>query len=211
MPHPNEAKITHRVFSKFPVLEIDHEFGLRDFKVSDARYFYRYMNDPRMRPFFHPTNIPKSLSQAIRDLEFRQSFYKKQLSIHWVIVKKDTDEMIGECGFEYWFRFHNRLELAYHMHPEYWGQGIATKALATIFRYAYEQMEVNRIEGFTILDNPASHRVLEKLGFAHEGVLKQYRFYQGRYQDINIYAHTRDHYLDEQGFVKRILAKLKKV
>ena len=146
-----------------------------------------------------------------QEIEFKQSIITKEIAPHWAIARRDNDEMIGECGFEFWFKFHNRLELAYHLNPDYWQKGIMTNALACIFKYAYDVMEVNRIEAFTIVDNPSSQRVLEKLGFTHEGTLKQYRFYQGAYQNIEIYAHLRDQYVEEHSGIQRMLRKLKQV
>ncbi len=208
MSHPREAAITQQVFKQFPILAIDDQYYLRSFQPSDGHAFYRYMTNPKMRPFFHPSSIPSNLSQALKEIKYKQNMFQKKMTLHWGLVKRDNDELIGECGFEFWFRFHNRLELSYNLNPDYWRQGIMTKALAVMFRYAFDVMEVNRIEAFTITENHASIDLLKKLGFTHEGLLKQYRYYQGRYQDINIFSYTRDIYSAQDAVIQRILQTL---
>lgn len=63
-------------------------------------------------------------------------------------------------------------EIGYLLLTEYWSQGIMTKAAKQICRIAFEQLDIIRITGVYYEPNAGSGRVLEKVGFEHEGLKK---------------------------------------
>lgn len=63
------------------------------------------------------------------------------------------------------------IELAYRLARPAWGRGIASEAGAALVRYAFTTVGLPRVVAVTYLDNRASQRVLEKIGFARQGEL----------------------------------------
>lgn len=59
--------------------------------------------------------------------------------------------------------------LGYWIGRPHWGRGYATKAVAALVDYAFENFDAEVIGGGTYEDNPASRRLLERLGFAEAG------------------------------------------
>ena len=76
----------------------------------------------------------------------------------------------------------------------YWGNGLVTEAAAALVDFAFRKMKVNRIEAGTIVEHRASQRVLEKLGFKLEGVLRQRELIKGRFPDVTMYSLLRSDY-----------------
>ena len=75
--------------------------------------------------------------------------------------------------------------------PTHWQKGFATEAVAAIVDYAFEHglvSKINRIQAMTHVDNLASERVLEKLGFQKEGLMRQYAYWDRRYHDMNLFS-----------------------
>ncbi|KAG6431078.1 hypothetical protein SASPL_109153 [Salvia splendens] len=67
-----------------------------------------------------------------------------------------------------------RGELGYALASEYWGRGIATRAVTLAANYAFIEMpHLERLEAVVDVDYPASQRVVEKAGFVREGLLAQ--------------------------------------
>lgn len=64
-----------------------------------------------------------------------------------------------------------------------WNQGICTSALEQVVRFAFEELGLHKAAGDCDSDNPASGRVMEKVGFTREGVLKEHVYKNGRYVD----------------------------
>jgi RimJ/RimL family protein N-acetyltransferase len=85
----------------------------------------------------------------------------------WAVVEKASGKIVGACGFHY-DDDGPVLELAYHFKPEHWGRGFATEASRACVRYAAETLHATKIVAGVKTGNPASLRVLEKLGFACE-------------------------------------------
>lgn len=83
-------------------------------------------------------------------------------------------------------------ELGYWLAEEFWGQGIMTEAVKLLVREAFEKFDIVRIYAEPFAHNTGSRRVLEKAGFALEGVMKQGVHKNGRIYDYCMYALTRD-------------------
>ena len=86
--------------------------------------------------------------------------------------------------------------VGYWLGKRFWGRGIATAALRVVTRYGFETLGLTRIEARVKTYNGASSRVLEKLGYAREGLLHQAVLKQGVPEDILIYGVLREHSRD---------------
>ena len=89
-------------------------------------------------------------------------------------------------------REHNRAELGYWIGVPYWNHGYATEAASTVLRYAFETMDLHRVYAFHFTTNPASGRVLEKIGMTHEGTRRGHTLKWGEYLDNEAYGILRD-------------------
>jgi RimJ/RimL family protein N-acetyltransferase len=86
-------------------------------------------------------------------------------------------ELIGTIGFAR--RPSGDVELGYWIAKRHWNRGYATEAGEAVVRMARESFRVPRLAAGHFLDNPASGRVLEKLGFRPTGVVAP-RYSAGR-------------------------------
>lgn len=92
---------------------------------------------------------------------------------------------------------HNSAEIGYSLARDYWNRGIMTEAVRAVLRYAFEKMQLHRVEAQFELDNPASGRVMEKAGMQKEGVLRGRLYNKGRYVDVALYAILREDYMSK--------------
>lgn len=102
---------------------------------------------------------------------------------------------IGFIGFEinHWA---NSAELGYWLGKPYWNRGYATEAARAMVEYGFEELELNRIQARHMEHNPASGRVMEKIGMKYEGTLRQATYRFGEYHDLLMYAILRSEYED---------------
>ena len=78
------------------------------------------------------------------------------------------------------------------MAAEHWGQGIATIALRAAIPAALRQFpELVRVQAMVEVENEGSQKVLEKLGFCREGVLRKYGFCKGEIRDLVVFSLLR--------------------
>ena len=183
-------------FNKFPVLILNKDYYLRKPRVSDAERYKAYISHPSVRDFIPDSCIPATLAHAQRDMQYIINLFDNKRSFYWVIARRDTDELIGTCGFENWNQFHRRLELAYDTDPAYWRQGISTMALKAIFHFVFRELNAYRVEAFVLPSNEPSIRLLEdKIGFKPDGILRQYRYYKKKQVDVLLLGFTREYYI----------------
>jgi RimJ/RimL family protein N-acetyltransferase len=83
---------------------------------------------------------------------------------------------------------HQQAELSFWVGRPYWGRGLATEAGAAVVRFGFEVLQLNRITAYHMVRNPASGRVLERLGFRLEGLLRQRVRKWGVFEDVHAYA-----------------------
>ncbi len=95
-----------------------------------------------------------------------------------------------------------RLELGYVLGRRRWGQGLMREALAAACGHAFGALGLRRLEAEVHPDNVASWRLLERLGFTHEGTLRKRWVARGAAYDTRMYACLADewpgHHADGQ-------------
>ena len=89
-------------------------------------------------------------------------------------------------------REHDRAELGYVVGVAYWGRGYATEAARALIAHGFAALGLNRVYAFCFTRNPASRRVLEKLGMTHEGTRRAHTLKWGEYLDDEFYGILRD-------------------
>jgi RimJ/RimL family protein N-acetyltransferase len=86
------------------------------------------------------------------------------------------------------------IEIGIAVLPEHRRQGIATAAQKTLVEHLLDHTTAHRIEALTNEGNVGERRALERLGFQHEGLMRERSFIRGRYVGVHVYALLRsDH------------------
>ena len=120
---------------------------------------------------------------------FNQSFKNFQL------VHKATQRIIGWCGFHTWMLYHHRAEIGYEIMDEsFKGQGLMTEALKPIMIWGFEQMALNRVEALIEPNNQPSLKLVERLGFTKEGLMRKHYYKDQVFEDSVIYALLKEEY-----------------
>ncbi|MCF8463184.1 MAG: GNAT family N-acetyltransferase [Rickettsiaceae bacterium] len=170
-------------FNYFPVLEIEDNIILRQITTSDAKDYFEYMNNENVAKFVSGTNLPQSIEHAIDELRYWGSLFSSRRSIYWGVVLKDINKLIGTAGFNSLWQTHSRAELSYDLNFDYWGLGIMHKSLSKILDFAETEMGVVRVQASTIISNTRSFKLLDKLGFQQEGIMRKYEYLHNQHQD----------------------------
>jgi RimJ/RimL family protein N-acetyltransferase len=97
---------------------------------------------------------------------------------------------IGLSPFDDVYR--QTAEIGYWLGEPYWGNGLATKAVALMLNHTFSNLQYIRIQAGVFAENKSSARVLEKNGFILEGILRQHITKNGRRHDAMLYARLRD-------------------
>ncbi|WP_134738503.1 GNAT family protein [Nocardioides sp. 503] len=90
-----------------------------------------------------------------------------------VLEHASDGAFLGWIGLTHWDATHHKASLGYVLAEAAWGHGYATEAARAVLQWAFDTLGLNRVQAETDTRNLASARVLEKLGFVHEGTLRE--------------------------------------
>jgi [ribosomal protein S5]-alanine N-acetyltransferase len=172
--------------SEFPILETNRLI-LRQVTQDDANSLLKYLSDKDVMKYVGLEPF-KSIDDALDEISWYKSIFEKRTGIRWGITLKDQGEVIGSCGFLNLVPQHYRSEIGVELSGEHWGKGIAGEAFEAVIRYGFEQMNLQRIEALIEPHNKQSQKLAEKQGFIREGLLRNYEFTCGKFDDLYMYS-----------------------
>lgn len=104
-------------------------------------------------------------------------------------------ELVGITALRHIETDHGQAELSFWIGRAYWGQGLAVEAGRALLVYAFDVLALNRVEAYHMGRNPASGRVLSRLGFRQEGVLRERVRKWGTFEDVVVCSLLRSEHL----------------
>lgn len=176
----------HTLFDEFPVL-YTRRLVLRQVRPSDASALFTIFSDPAVTRYYdQPTFTEFAQAEALA-ARMQQRFAEKR-TVRWAITWRDEDRLIGTCGYADWKRHFRCAAIGYELASSVWRQGIMTEVLTAVLPFGFTHMQLNRIEAYVMTGNTASMRLLEKLDFQEEGILREYGYWQNAYHDLHLFA-----------------------
>jgi ribosomal-protein-alanine N-acetyltransferase len=136
----------------------------------------------------HPYSEPQAGQWILATWEL----FAKGKGMVFALQLKPTGQLIGTLGLRNIDREHLLAEMGFWVGVEYWGQGYAAEAGRAVRDFGFTQLGLNRIYATHMVRNPASGRVLAKIGMRTEGVLRQRVRKWGIFEDLVMMAVLRD-------------------
>jgi len=156
---------------------------LRPMTPDDAAFVAEIRNDPEVR-----AGIGGSTPYTPADQEERLDDHGDGVFDFVITVDDDPVGTASMWEDDPW----GLAEIGYTVHPDHWNEGYATDAVDCIARYAFEERRRNKLGAGVYETNPASARVLEKVGFEREGTRRDHCFVEGEYVDLHEYGLLAD-------------------
>ena len=166
---------------------------LRPFELSDAPEVRRLAGDPEVSG--SALNIPEPFEEGMAEAwiaTHADAFDRGELAAY-AVTTKEGGRLVGAAGLTI-HRHDDRAELGYWVARPEWGKGYATEAGREMLRYGFEVLGLNRIHADCLARNPASARVLRKLGLTFEGHWRQHARKRGVYEDLDLFGILRSEY-----------------
>jgi [ribosomal protein S5]-alanine N-acetyltransferase len=166
---------------------------LRRLKREDAPHIVTLAGDYDVAKMTLNIPHPYPADGAIEFIERSQQAWDDGERFGFAIVLKDTDMFMGVIGLIPEME-HRRAGVGYWIGKPYWGNGYVTEALKRIIQFGFNVLTLNRVDASYRVDNPASGRVMEKVGMQLEGTFRQIMFRDGAYSDLSYRAILREDY-----------------
>jgi [ribosomal protein S5]-alanine N-acetyltransferase len=158
--------------------------------VSHASDLFAFWTDPKVSKFMNMEPIT-TVDEVIDRIDFTNQLAAMNQSIRYTIFLKESNQIIGSCGFNYIDFENERAEIGYDLGKEYWGHGFASEAVSALMSYWFHDLGLNRLEARVIPENLPSIRLLNGLGFHFEGILRQSEKSNGGFIDVMMYSRLK--------------------
>jgi ribosomal-protein-alanine N-acetyltransferase len=160
---------------------------LRPLALSDAREIQLLAGDVSIADttlnIAHP--YPDGLAEEW--ISSHPAQYEQERAATFAVALKETDTLIGVAGLGSTKRF-RRAELGYWITKQLWNQGYATEAAKAVIEFGFGQLALHKIEANHLIRNPSSGKVMRKLGFEQEGILRDHVIKWDRFEDVVTYG-----------------------
>lgn len=160
---------------------------LRLFQQSDAVKVTRLCNNYNIYKNTLYLPYPYSIKDALSWMERHADNFNADKLYEFAIVDKESGELYGAIALSNNPMFQNG-EIAYWIGEEFWGNGYATEAGQAILQFAFEEKQYHKVFARYFHSNPASGKVLQKLGMKKEGILLDHVRKEDRYEDLIYYG-----------------------
>lgn len=146
---------------------------LRPFTLADALDVQRLAGDRHVAST--TLRIPHPYQDGIAEewIGMHTDKFAKDEGISLAVTLLDVRTLIGAVGLEI-CKAHARAELGCWIGKPYWGKGFASEEAKALVDYGFKVAGLNRIYAHHLVRNPASGRVMLKIGMRHEGTLRQH-------------------------------------
>lgn len=145
---------------------------LRRFEERDAPEVFRLYEDRDAVRFGYAPKMD-DLADARTVIALTHELAQARTLYHWGVADAGDGSIVGHATLFHLEPSHRRAEIGYSVRRDRWGRGIGTRAVAVLVRFAFERLALRRLEADVDPRNGASLRLLEKLGFQREGLLRE--------------------------------------
>lgn len=169
-----------------PVFIQGDSIELRTIEAEDIEFLQAGTNHPAVRQYaggdlpYNRRRYEESRFASLSGGEFLQ------------LLVCDGDERLGDVSLAPIDDRRGWANLGFWIHPDHQGEGYATEAARLVVTHGFTELRLHRISATIVASNEASQRVVEKLGFVHEGTKRHDAFHNGEYVDRHVYAVLRD-------------------
>lgn len=160
---------------------------LRLFRKSDAPAVTRLCNNYNIYKNTLYLPYPYTEDDALSWIKNHLDNYEADKLYEFAITDRKTGELFGAISLSNNKSF-NHGEIAYWIGEEYWGKGYATEAAQAILEFAFKGKQLHRVFARFFHSNPASGKVMQKLGMKEEGILKDHVKKENQYLDLVCYG-----------------------
>lgn len=163
---------------------------LRWMTEGDVDALYRIFSDPDVMRYWGAPPLADREAAAALLAEIQENF-RRRSAMKWGVAESGTDRVIGTVTLFNLNLDNRRAEIGYGLDRDFWRKGYMNEALQALLSFAFNVLDLHRLEADVDPRNVGSIRSLEKLGFQREGYLRERWHVNGEIQDAYFYGLLR--------------------
>lgn len=170
---------------------------IREYKKSDIDDFLEVVRQPEL--YSTTYGIPREYSRkrAKNWLKFVKNNIRTMQSYEFGMFLKDDERYLGNVGLINVSTVHNHADISYYIDINFQNMGFTTEAAREMLCFGFKTLGLEKISGLCMSINPASRRVMEKIGMKYEGTMRNDLLKDGVYYDIDRLSILRKEYFTD--------------
>jgi len=169
---------------------------LRPFSMKDAPVVQQLASEYEIAANTLRIPHPYELKMAEEWIAGQAKAIGEQRELTWAVILEEKNLLIGSIGLIIIKEF-DQAELGYWIGKPYWNTGYVSEAATAVIEYGFKNLDLHRIHAHHLSRNPASGKVLQKIGMQHEGRLRHHIRKWGKFEDIEMYGILKDEFSNE--------------
>lgn len=159
---------------------------LRSFKETDIGWVFQGLSNPDIIKYYGVSY--DSLEATKEQMNWFKNLEIEETGIWFAICSSNNKTFYGAGGLNNISKEHKKAEIGFWLLTDFWRKGIMTEALPLICNYGFTHLDLHRIEGFVESENINCKKALTKLGFLHEGTMRDCEIKNGAFISLDIYS-----------------------
>lgn len=155
----------NKSFTPFPILTTER-LTLRQLAIADEQEIFTLRSDSEINKYLD-RQISNTIDDARNFINKINEHVSKNDSLYWAITLSGSNTLVGTICLFGFSDEHNKCEIGYELLTDFQGQGIMKEAAQKVIDYAFNSIQVQKIEAFFHRDNQNSIKLLEKLSFSN--------------------------------------------
>ncbi len=165
---------------------------LRALTKEDVNFITSHYNDPDVKStVYEGAPFPLTFNDELKFIQSQTAVgYVSDYSFAIELIK--TAQMIGVCGYNVIDWKNRNAEIGIWIDKTHWNQGYGSESLQMLIDFAFDELNLHRVQLSYYILNERGRRCYEKVGFKVEGVLKDVLYRHGKYHDKVIMSVLRE-------------------
>jgi [ribosomal protein S5]-alanine N-acetyltransferase len=182
---------------------------LRKLEITDTQdVFDHWLSDDRVTDN-RVNSAHKSVAETYDRIDKIVSKYNNLDFCYWGIELKDSNELIGEIDLYDFDNTTDNCQVSYSLGYNWWNRGYGTEALKAVIEFGFTYMNIHKISAAHNTDNPASGRIMSKVGMEREGIIKHMiRNAKRQYKDCVVCGILQKDYMEMNNTEQTTIIKL---
>lgn len=157
---------------------------LRKMDMCDANSLFAIWSNPKVTKYMNIEGFTR-IKEAEEMIAFLSDLSERGEAIRYSIIEKNSNTIIGSCGFNSLNFEANTAEIGYDLDSQFWNKGYGTEAVNGLVDYAFHQLNLKIIEAKVDPRNILSIKLLQKLNFEFQGIVEENA---GQADDLYLYT-----------------------
>ena len=159
----------NRTFAPFPILRTER-LTLRQLVINDEQEIFALRSDSEINKYLD-RQVSNTIDDARNFINTVNENINKNDSLYWAITLSDKNILVGTICLFSFSDENDKCEIGYELLTNFQGQGIMKEAVEKVIDYAFNTINVQKIEAFFHRDNMRSIRLLDKFSFKQSNEL----------------------------------------